>query len=203
MALIPGIPNLLKPSGKAIGLSLLGNVVNSLWNLLFPGPTWGVFNVGTSDIAIEVSSVGGLDIAGEARVSDYPIQTGSFTSYNKVVLPNIVTIQLTKDGGEDSRQALLAWLEDNKGRTTLFDILSPEWRYSNMTLVGYRLSRSARSGAAMVIADCMFQQVRENPPVYSSSTIADPENQSSTPTARAYPAPPDKPLEVGGPISWQ
>lgn len=200
---IPGIPSLLKNAPKAIGITLLGNLANKVWNFLFPGPTWGVFKVGTNDIAIEVSSVGELDAAAEALVSDYPIQTGSFTTYNKVRRPDIITIRLTKDGGDDNRLQLLNWLNQNMTDTSLYDILSPEWRYPSMTLIGYRLSRSARSGAAMIIADCLFQQVRENPPVYSSSTIADPENQSETPTARVYPAPPDKPIEVGGPTVWQ
>lgn len=200
---IPGVPSLLKNAPKAIGITLLGSLANKLWDFLFPGPTWGVFKVGTNDRAIEVSSVGELDTAAEALVSDYPIQTGSFTTYNKVRRPDIITIRLTKDGGEDSRLQLLYWLNQNMTDTSLFDILSPEWRYPSMTLIGYRLSRSARSGAAMIVADCLFQQVRENPPVYSSSTIADPEDQPETPTARVYPAPPDKPIEVGGPPVWQ
>lgn len=200
MASIPGVPNLLKNAPKAIGLTLLGNAASALWNFLFPGPTWGVFDVGTTDRSVAVSSVSEIDISAESRVSDYPIQTGSFTTYNKVKLPNIVTIRMTKDGQEISRAELLSWLDLHVNAQTLFDVLTPEWRYPSMTLVGYRMNRSARSGAAMIIADCLFQQVRELPAAYSVATIEEPENQPSTPTARAYPAPPDKPLDVGGPI---
>ncbi|MNO44421.1 hypothetical protein D3C76_346640 [compost metagenome] len=200
---IPGIPNLLRNAPKAIGITLLGNIASNLWNFLFPGPTWGVFNVGTTTPAIEVSSVVTQDLSAESQVSDYIIQSGSFTSYNKVRLPNIVAITLTKDGNEISRQEMLQWLDINYAATTVFDILSPEFRYPNMTLVAYRLSRSARSGAAMIYADCLFQEVRERPVAFSSTTIADPGNQPTSPTVRVYPAPPDKPLDVGGPIAWQ
>lgn len=198
-----GVPNLLRNAPKAIGLSLLGNAVSSIWNFLFPGPTWGVFNVGTSDPAIVVSSIVEQDISAESRASDFIIQSGSFTNYNKVQTPNIITIRMTKDGNESSRQEFLQWLNDNIAATTLFDVLSPEFRYPNVTLIGYRMGRSARSGAAMIVADCLFQQIREKQVIFSSTNIADPGNQPSPPTVRVYPAPPDKPLDIGGPISWQ
>lgn len=201
---IPGVPNLLKNAPKAIGITLLGNLATKLWDYLFPGPTWGVFTVGTSDPAIEVSSVLEFDVAAEARVSDYFIQTGSFTSYNKVRMPDIIPIRLIKDGNETSRLQLLYWLDDNVTKTSLFDILSPEWRHHNMTLVGYRMSRSVRAGAAMIVADCLFQQVREKAVVFSSSTISDPEAQPSTPTVRVYPAPATPaPNSPGGITTWQ
>lgn len=203
MASFPGAPNLLKNAPKAIGLTLLGNGISKLWNYLFPGPTWGVFNVGTTDPAIEVSSVVEIDISAESRTSNYIIQSGSFTNYNKVQMPYITTIRMTKDGSETDRLQLQYWLDANVRDVTLFDVLTPEWRFPNMTLVGYRLSRSARSGAAMIIADCLFEEIRQKPAVYSSSSIEDPENQPQTPTARVYAAPPDKPLDVGGPVAWQ
>jgi len=200
---IPGVPSLLRNAPKAIGITLLGNAASALWNYLFPGPTWGVFNVGTSDPAIVVSSVVEQDISAESRASDFIIQSGSFTNYNKVQTPNIITIRMTKDGNESSRQEFLQWLDFNIAATSLFDVLSPEFRYPNVTLIGYRMSRSARSGAAMIVADCLFQQIREKQVLFTSSTIADPGNQPSSPTVRVYPAPPDKPLEIGGPITWQ
>lgn len=200
---IPGIPNLLRNAPKAIGITLLGNAVSSLWNFLFPGPTWGVFNVGTTDIAIEVSSIYEQGISGEAHVSDYIIQSSSFTSYNKVRLPNIVTVTMTKDGSEISRQELLQWLDVNIVATTVYDLLTPEFRYANMTLIGYRVGRSARYGAARIIAECLFQEVREKPVSFSTTNIAAPDTQPTSPTVRVYPAPPDKPIEVGGPIAWQ
>jgi len=199
---IPGVPNLLKNAPRAIGITLLGNLATKLWDYLFPGPTWGVFVVGTSDPAIEVSSVLELDVAAEARASDYFIQTGSFTSYNKVRMPDVIPIRLVKDGNETSRAQLLAWLDDNLSKPSLFDILSPEWRHPNLTLVGYRIGRTARAGAAMITADCLFQQIREKAVVFSSSTIASPENQPATPTARVNPMP-ISPSSAGGSVAWQ
>lgn len=200
---IAGVPSLLKNAPKAIGITLLGNLVSGLWNYLFPGATWGIFVVGTTDAAVEVSSVYGIDISGEARNSNYIIQSGSFTNYNKVQMPNVTAVRITKDGGEAERSQLLKWLDQNVKDTALFDVLTPEFRYSSMTLAGYRMGRSAQTGAAMIIVDCLFEEIRIKPAVYSSNTIEKPEDQPTTPTARVFAAPPDKPIEVGGPIAWR
>lgn len=196
-----GAPNLLNGIVKRTGLTLLALGVSKLWDLLFPGATWGVYKVGTNDVAIEVSSVAELDISTDSRVSDYIIQTGSFVSYNKVSTPDIVTIRMTKDGGETSRLQLLGWLDIHKSETSLFDILTPEFRYPSMTLIGYRISRSARSGAAMIVADTMWQRVREKSARYSTSQIEDPQDQPAAPTSRANPLA-GEPYSAGGDIAW-
>lgn len=197
-----GAPNLLNGIVKRTGITLLGNVVSTLWDYLFPGAIWGVFKTGSTSRAIELSSVIEVDLAADSRVSDYPIQTGSFVSYNKVANPNIITLRVTKDGAETSRLELIQWLEQQKNDTTLFDILTPEYRYLNMTLVGYRISRSARSGAAMITADTLWQEVRQISAQYSTTRIEDDEDQPTTPTARVNPIS-STPNSAGGPVSWQ
>ncbi|AVQ10320.1 hypothetical protein [Myoviridae environmental samples] len=197
-----GAPNLLNGIIKRTAITLLGNVVSSVWDFLFPGAVWGVFNSGSTSRAIELSSVVEVDVSADSRVSDYPVQTGSFVSYNKVANPNFITLRVTKDGSETSRVELLQWLEENKKDTTLFDILTPESRYSSMTLVGYRLSRSARSGAAMIVADTLWQEVRQIEAQYSTTRIQDDQDQPTTPTARVNPIG-SAPNSAGGPVSWQ
>lgn len=196
-----GAPNLLNGLGRRTGITLLGKIASKLWDALFPGATWGVYKTGTNDVAIEVSSVVELDLAADSRVSDYIIETGSFASYNKVANPDIVSIRMTKDGNDTDRLQLLYWLDQHKKETSLFDVLTPEWRHSSMTLAAYRVSRSARSGAAMIVADCLFQQIREKTAIYTTSRIEDPENQPTTPTARANPLA-GEPNSAGGAVEW-
>lgn len=197
-----GAPNLLNGIVKRTAITLLGNIVSDVWDFLFPGAVWGIFETGSTTRAIDLSSVVEVDISADSRVSDYPIQTGSFVSYNKVANPNFITLRVTKDGSETSRQELLQWLEDNKRDTTLFDILTPESRYASMTLVSYRLSRSARAGAAMITADTLWQEVRQIAAQYSTTRIEDDQDQPITPTARVNPIS-SAPNSAGGPVSWQ
>lgn len=197
-----GVPKLLKSPVKAIGLSLIGAGINKLWDMLFPGKQWGIFMPGTTESAVEVSSVFSIDIRAEARVSDYPIQTGSFTTYNKMRLPNLFSVRITQDGDETKKAMFLAWLELNCGETSFFDVVTPDNRWPKSTLVSYRIEHSARSGATMLKADCVFEQIRELPAQFSNSKIAKPENVPKSPTARVNPQA-GEPNSAGGSVSWQ
>ena len=197
-----GIPNLLNGLPRAAAISLLGMSIRGAWDALFPGPVWGVFNPGTTDEAVQVSSVVYVDIAGDSQVSDYPLQSGSFTSYNKVVTPNLFRVALANDGNEDERRAFLLWLEQNAAETSLFDVYCPDYVWPKATLVSYRISRSARNGATMLVADCVFQHVRELPSTYSTTNVPNPDNQSPAPTARVN-LMAGEPASAGGDVAWQ
>jgi hypothetical protein len=201
MASIPGVPNLLRNTARAIVITLIGNAVGGLWKFLFPGPQWGVFLPGSADPAVAVSSVVELGASGRSAVSDYPLQSGSFTSYNKVQTPDLYGIRLTSDGEEQSRAIFMSWLETNKNQTTLFDIVCPERRWPNATLTDYRIIRTSTSGASMITVDCVFQQIRDLPATYSRRNIAEPENQPSSPTARVNVSL-LAPESAGGLVSW-
>lgn len=179
-----GIPNLLRNYPRAVITSILGANLNSLIDYLFPAPNWGVFLPGTTTRAFDVSSVVEQDIMTDSAVSDYILETGSFATYNKVQMPNLFSIRLSKDGDEFARGEFLDWLDKSKNNLDVFDILCPERAYPNATLRSYRVSRSAQAGAARIIADCIFQEVREKPADYTNTRITNPENKEKTPTVR-------------------
>lgn len=184
-----GIPKLLNQLPRAVGLTLLGNAANRLMDFLFPAPNWGIYKKGTTQLAFEVSSVVELDIGGESNVSDYPVEDGTFTTYNKVLMPNMFALRMTRDGSQAQRTAFLNWLNTNLGNFELFDVLCPERTYRNVTLKSYRISRTSAAGAAMVTADCIFQEIRQIPAAYTTAGIPEPENQPATPTVRVNPIP--------------
>lgn len=184
-----GLPKLLTPSPRAIVLTLLGNTANRLMDFLFPAPTWGVYKTGTTQLAFDVSSVFDLGISGSSVISNYPIEEGTFTSYNKVVNPNTYPIRLARDGSQSQRTAFLNWLENSKNSFDLFDVLCPERTYKNVTLESYRIIRTSESGAAMILADCLFQEIRQIPAAYTTTGVPAPENQPATPTVRVNPIP--------------
>lgn len=194
-----GLPNLLRKAPQAIAITLLGNNVSRLMDFLFPAPNWGVFLPGTTTPAFVVSSVAELDIGAETAISDYPIETGAFATYNKVIMPNAFSLRLTRDGSETQRAAFLNWLEVVRQSLDLFDVLCPERTYRNVTLKSYRVTRTSESGAAMIVADCIFQEIRQTPAIYSNSQIPAPANQSPTPTVRVTPVP-DQTILQGFPI---
>lgn len=184
-----GVPNLLKGAAKAAVATLLSNTLGKLYDFFVVPPKWGIYLPGSSTKAIEVASVVAMDIAGSADVSDYPIEQGSFVSYNKVILPDVFQFRIAQDGQEASRTYFLDWLQRAKNGLDVFDVVCPEFVYPNATLIRYTIRRTAESGASMVTADCVFQQVREKPAKYSSSQTEKPENEESTPVVQVNPVP--------------
>lgn len=184
-----GVPNLLKGVARATVATLLSNTLGKLYDFFVVPPKWGIYLPGSSTKAIEVASVVAMDIAGSADVSDYPIEQGSFVSYNKVILPDVFQFRIAQDGQEASRTYFLDWLQRAKNGLDVFDVVCPEFVYPNATLIRYTIRRTAESGASMVTADCVFQQVREKPAKYSSSQTEKPENEESTPVVQVNPVP--------------
>lgn len=184
-----GVPNLLKGVARATVATLLSNTLGKLYDFFVVPPKWGIYMPGSSTKAIEVASVVAMDIVGSADVSDYPIEQGSFVSYNKVILPDVFQFRIAQDGQEASRTYFLDWLQRAKNGLGVFDVVCPEFVYPNATLIRYTIRRTAESGASMVTADCVFQQVREKPAKYSSSQTEKPENEESTPVVQVNPVP--------------
>lgn len=186
MAGIPGFPVLKSGKIPAPITSVLSSALGSLWSALFPGDKWGIFEPGKEDGPVMVDSIVEMGINGSAETSSYPIESGSFTSYNKVRNPSMLMLRVTKEGRAPTRSYITDWLQEHLNLPTQWDIVMPEKRYSGYTLVEYRILRGASSGAGMIVADLMMQEVRGNPAEYSNSkyNIADPNNVPPTPTAR-------------------
>lgn len=196
---LPGAPNLLNPtSGRTVITAVLGRVAGALWDFLFPGPVWGIFTVGTTVPAVEVNSVVAFGTRKASNVSDYKIETGSFVSYNKVETPRVASVRITKEGNSLERAAILNWLDVNVKAPTLFDVVMPELRYGNMTLIEYSIDRNATSSVGMLVVDCVFQEIRELVPVYSRNNVEGAENAPSTPAQRVN----ARSSSRGGDVAW-
>lgn len=186
-----GIPNLLSGfSVKSVVTGILGAVEAALWELLAGDSGWAIYDAGTTLPSVDVDSISELNLRSETQLADYKIENGGFVTYDKVQRPNEIPLRLIKGGSPDDRRDFLFWLNENRGAATLFDIVMPEATYTNMTLVGYSMSRTASSGASLIIADCMFQEVRLIPQVYVNSATGKTTSTQSTASASAPSAKP-------------
>lgn len=185
--MINGVPNLLKKQARNTAITILGDMVGQAFDFFFPPPKWGIYHPGTNTIAMHVSSVVELDVSAEAVVSTALLEKGDFAAYNKVLQPKYFGLRITRDGAEFLQADMQGWLERELDAPSLYDVVCPTKTWQNVTLISYREVKNARSGAAMMTVDCIFQEVRELPAQYSNSQIADPENKESTPTVRVSP----------------
>ena len=136
---------------------------------------WGVFNL-SGELVFDVDSVLDLKVSGKAKVSDFPVEEGAFSSYNKVKEPKSSKVRLAV-GGTARIGTFQAALDTELGSANLYNIVTPTTVYLNVTLESYDYSQAAESGLNLLVVDMSFKEIREVSPAYS--TVAHPKNPAS------------------------
>ncbi len=157
---------------SASALAVLSTGAQEVFNLLGIGGAtqWAIYSAGSSDPAIQPDSFKEIDFRSDARVCDYPMEAGSFESYNKVMVPKDFRIQLVCSGQNMSVGDFLQQLEVMRQSTNLYDIATPDILYQNCSLVRADYKRTSTNGVSMVTVDAGFQEIRQaGDPTYSSS----------------------------------
>lgn len=161
MAVIEGMPNIpdykgLVTSGVNAAISLGGA---ALIRAVF-GDVWGLVNEFGIPIVLS-DSVVNVDYSNSSSISKYPVEKGSFASYNKVTDPRFITITMTKwKGSKTEKSAWLAQLETLANSTVKFHVVTPEYLYRNYNIVGLRYARDNTS-IQMITVSLDLEEVRE------------------------------------------
>ena len=154
-----GIPNVSKlPRNAGGALIKFGGA--ALIQAIF-GNYWGIF--GQNGIPLLLSdNVMSVKHQNTSKVSNAPIERGSFASYNKVGVPFTVTVQMSKgSGGVFERGAFLGLLDTLANSTDLFLVITPEAVYPNMAITGYDYAREASDGARLLKVNIHLAEVRQ------------------------------------------
>jgi hypothetical protein len=126
----------------------------------FDGPMtrWGIYRGGFPVVIAE--SVLAVDFKREFAISDYPLEGGSFESYNKVRVPHDARVVLSSGGSLEQRRALLSSIESIIDDLELYDVVTPEAVYPSVNLVHMDYRRSAQSGAGLLQVAVWLREVR-------------------------------------------
>jgi len=175
---VPQLPRL--PGAIPAPIPLLASEAISalLWQASQSQPLWGVFDA-QGNVVLDPDSV--LEFAHRRafEVSNFPVQAGSFASYNKVILPFEVHLRVSKGGDETERQQLLADIEALAASTALYTVVTPERRYQNCNLDRYEvIRRGARGAYFLTEVDLYFIQIIEVAPQYTTTAVQLPNAQS-------------------------
>lgn len=156
----PGVPALLRNLANALPTAITPLTADSapVMSQAALTPQWGVFKDG--DPVIVPDTILAVEKSKEWRVSDYPVEDGSFQSYNKVETPFDAHVTMTKAGDESERAAFLDTLERITKSLDLYDVVTPEKVYESANIERYNYERGARQGAALITATLMLREVR-------------------------------------------
>jgi len=139
---------------------------------------FGVYSL-AGDLVFDVDTVLDLKFSAKAKISDFPVEQGAFTSYNKVVEPFAPKVRLAV-GGMIRMSAFQGALATELASTNLYNIVTPTCNYFNVALEGVDYAQTVdNGGSSMLVVDLALKQVREVAPAYTAVKISHPKNPSS------------------------
>lgn len=115
-----------------------------------------------------VDAVLDVDYDAERDIPDYPIEQGSFESYNKVARPREMVVTVAEGGSKSERTRLLAKVETLLSSTSLYSVVQPERKYSSMNVIRVRYGR--RNGPQLLELELFMKEVRLSAGVAFSNT---------------------------------
>lgn len=170
VAQLPGVPQLVRASQAVNTIQLAVGAIQKFLGSPSKQLVWGVFDQ-DGNAVIRPDSYQGFENQNRWRISQFPIQDGDFQSYNKVIIPRVITLKITQGGSLQQRTTLLAALQAIGGDTNLYNIIVPEGIYLNFNCEGYTLRRMGREGAYFFAdLDVHFTNIKQATSVYSTTT---------------------------------
>lgn len=172
----PGVPPMVRSALTSVS-NLQGLVAGVGTVLQFlagapPLPTWGVFLASTMTSVVNADSFMSFTFKKMAEVSNFQVQGGKLSAYNKVQLPYDASIRITKGGTQADRQSLIRQLDAVQASLENFTIVTPEKSYLNANVIGYDLTRKD-VGDAFFFSDVelYLKEVPTTSAVYTTTNV--------------------------------
>jgi hypothetical protein len=125
-------------------------------------PIWSIVDSTGAEV-IEPDSIIDFDYRNERKIPNYPVEQGSFSSYNKVALPFDIRLTLACGGsGEMTRNAFIGTIENMLNSLDLYSIVTPDYVYENANLVHVNYRRDSKQGVTLLKAELWFEEVRQS-----------------------------------------
>jgi len=199
----PGVPDVRR---SAIGIAATTGLIGlaegvDQFGLLdrIIGPRWAVLEK-NGNAAIEPDSVVRFSYRGEEKLATHPVESGGFSTYNKVALPYDIQMTIACNGqGQMTRPSIIGRLERLKASTDLFDIVTPDFAYLDVNMTSYDYRRQSSQGVSLLLIEMRFEEIRETARATTPPT-QQPSGESNVTLGTVNPRPPlqVEPLEAGG-----
>lgn len=154
----PGVPALARSVTVPTTLTgLVGLASEILTDFL--GSQWGIYDDSGAPALLPDSYLE-VHFKNDERQAVYPMEEGSFATYNKVNTPFDCRVKMSIGSDIVGRTAFLAACDAMLKSTNLYTVITPERSYSNASVVNTMYGRTRRDGVTMIIVELWFQEVR-------------------------------------------
>jgi hypothetical protein len=165
---LPGVPAVLRGPLLAQVATLAAPIIGGFLDSF--APVWDILDSGGNSV-IAPDTFLGIEYQNTRSISSYPLEAGSFASYNKVNDPFRATVRMATGGTLADREGFLADMQRMADSLDLYTIVTPEGSYSNVNLERFDYRREARNGANMIIVAAHFVEIRQAAPMAYSSLV--------------------------------
>jgi hypothetical protein len=152
---VPGVPPLSSYSDNPITL-LLEDVASAIFGIL--SPQWGIFLDGAPVLTYDTQLTFGY--SQDWKISTYPVEQGSFQTYNKVQMPSEIRCRFSAGASAINRQAMLQSIDQVMNTIDLYDVVTPEVVYLQYNF-GHREYDRDAANVGLVSIDIFLTEVLE------------------------------------------
>lgn len=192
---VPAIPRSLLNVAAGVAAVASAFIPASLF-----GVQWALLDSNGNPV-LQPDSFVNFEYKEEHKIPNYPIEQGSFQSYNKVALPFDCRVVVSCGGnGMMSKEEFLNAIESLISSLTLVQIVTPNKTYQNCNLIHVDYRRESTRGVSLILAQLWFQEVR-----IAQQTVpptAEPSGTSTINNGAVSPVPPSPTLDITN-IEWQ
>jgi len=129
--------------------------------------------------AVSFTSFIDLDYKNEGKALEYPVEEGSFATYNKTRNSMELRATVAIQGTDADFNDLLSKLEDYQAKAAKLSIATPSDFYEGFTLEGLTYKRTVQNNAHMLTVELVFKEVREVKTQVTTGVITKPKNPTS------------------------
>ena len=166
-----GVPSLINGAFGQLP-SLLTGDAPSVQNAASNSATqWGIFDQSGTQV-LTPTSFKSIGYKQGWRIANYPMEQGAFQNYNKVQTPFENSIVVTQGGKLQDRQDFLDTLDTIANSFDLYNVVTPDRTYHNVSIEDYDYQRSATNGNGLLTVEIKLLEIRESPSAAFVNTAA-------------------------------